>query len=63
MAKGQGELLVGLEISESVRVGVGGSARFGIKIVFEYIENLANGAVDGGIRVSWIEIDPDLIAR
>ena len=34
MAKGQWELLVGLEVSEPIGVGVGGPARFGLEIVF-----------------------------
>lgn len=62
MAKDQREPLVGLEVSEPIGVGVCRSARFGLEIVCEYVENLADGVMSEDIRVSWIEIDPDLIA-
>ena len=57
MAKSQWELLVGLEVSEPVGRGVGGSARFGIETVFEYVGDLADSAISVDIRISWIEID------
>ena len=62
MAKGQRKLITGLEIPKSVGVGVGGSSRFGVKIVFEYVGDLANGIMSVSIRVGWIEVDPDLVA-
>lgn len=44
MANGQRELLIGLKVPESVGIGVGEPACFGIEIVFEYVGDLANGA-------------------
>ena len=48
MAKGQRELLAGLEVSEPVGVGVGGSTCLGIEIVCEYVGDLADGAIGVG---------------
>lgn len=62
MANGQRELVLGLEISESGGIGVCRSASFGIETVFEYVGDLANGVMSVGIRVGWIEVDPDLVA-
>ncbi|MFC7009387.1 hypothetical protein [Halalkalicoccus salilacus] len=63
MANGQRKLLIGLEISESIGVGVGGSTRFGIEIICEYVGDLADGAIGVGIRVGWREIDLNLVTR
>lgn len=52
MAKCQRELLVGLEISESGGIGVSGSARFGIEIVFEDVGDLEDGAMSVDIQIS-----------
>lgn len=62
MANGQRELLVGLKVPESVGIDVGELACFGIEIVFEYVGDLADGVMSVGIRVGWIEIDPNLVA-
>ena len=62
MANERWELLVGLEVSKPVGVGVGGSARFCIEIVFEDANDFADGAMSVGIQISWIEIDLNLIA-
>ena len=62
VAIGHWESITGLEVSEPIGVGVGGSACFSIEIVFEYVGDLANGAMSVDIRIGWIKIDPDLVA-
>ena len=50
MANGQWELLVGLKLSKPGGIGVGGSARFSIEIVCEYVDELLPVIIVVGTR-------------
>ncbi|MFC6906911.1 hypothetical protein [Halalkalicoccus tibetensis] len=63
MTKSEWECLAGLEFFESVRVGICRPIRLDVEIVGQYVDDFTDRAVGMGIRISWIQIDLDLIAE
>ena len=60
--KSEWECLAGLEFFESVGVGIRWTIGVAVEIVGQYVDDFTNRAVGVGIRVSWIQVDLDLIA-
>jgi hypothetical protein len=57
MPKSEWECLAGLELFESVGVGIRRPIGLDVEIIGQYLDDLADRAMSAGIRVSWIEVD------
>ena len=62
VAKSEWECLAGLELFESVGVGICGAIGLNVEIIGQDVDDLADRAMSVSIRISWIQIDPDRLA-